>query len=104
MAQLPREILAESTRLFHDVRAEDIDAETHADFVIARVLDRGTMASVGALLRYYGTERIRDFFRRGGTRRLSARTVPIWVAYLKLEPDECTPRSSLRRSSPFWNG
>ena len=99
---LPDEILAEATTLFHDVRAEDIDPEAHAPFVIARVLDRGTMRSVRALLRFYGKERIRGFFRAGGMDRVSKRTVPLWAAFLDLTPDECTPRSSPRRSSPFW--
>src|SRR5262245_13551938 len=99
---LPEEILAESTTLFHDVRAEDVDPELHAEFVIARVLDHGTMRSVGALLRYYGKDRIRDFFREGGSERVSRRTVPLWAAFLNLAPDECSPRSSPRRSSPFW--
>jgi len=99
---LPDEILAESAALFHDVRAEQIDPEAHAPFVIARVLDRGTLRSVRALLRFYGEDRIRSFFRQGGTDRVSRRTVPLWAAFLQLAPDECTPRSSPRRSSPFW--
>ena len=53
---LPDEVLAEATALFHDVRAEDIDPEVHAPFVIARVLDRGTLRSVKALLRFYGRD------------------------------------------------
>ncbi len=99
---LPDEILAEATVLFHDVRAEDIDPEVHAPFVIARVLDRGTLRSVKALLRHYGRERIRRFFREGGAGRVSRRTVPLWAAFLQLAPDECTPKSSPRPSSPFW--
>jgi hypothetical protein len=99
---LPEEILAESTALFHDTRAQDIDPKTHAAFVIARVLDRGTLLSVGALLRYYGRERIRSFLREGGTERVSRRTVPLWTAFLQISPEECTPRSSPHRSSRFW--
>jgi len=99
---LPDEILAESSALFHDTRVQDIDPKSHAAFVIARVLDRGTLASVGALLRYYGRERIRDFLREGGTQRVSRRTVPLWAAFLQIAPDECTLRSSPHRSSPFW--
>ena len=99
---LPREILDESSVLFPDVRPEDVDPEAHAAFVIARVLDHGTVRSVRALLRYYGSDRIRAFFREGGAGRVSPRTVPLWVAFLNLAPDECTPRSSPRPSSPFW--
>lgn len=99
---LPAEIQAESAILFHDVRSEDVDPEAHAAFVIARVLDHGTLRSVGALLRFYGQDRLRDFFREGGASRVSRRTVPLWTAFLELVPEECTPRFSRRRSSPFW--
>jgi len=100
---LPIEILDESSVLFHDVRTEDIDPEQHAAFVIARVLDHGTMRSVTSLLRYYGPDRIRAFFRAGGADRVSRRTVPLWMAVLGLTPDECIPTFSRRRRSPFWN-
>jgi hypothetical protein len=99
---LPDEILDEAPVLFHDVRPADIDPERHAPFVIARVLDHGTMRSVTALLRYYGRDRVRRFFCDGGLDRLSRRTVPLWLAFLGLSRDECTPQSSLSRSSPFW--
>lgn len=99
---LPSEILDESSVLFRDVRPEDVDSEAHAAFVIARVLDHGTVRSVRALLCHYGPDRIRAFFREGGTDRVSRRTVPLWAAFLELAPDECTPRSSPRPSSPFW--
>ena len=85
---LPDEILTESAALFHDTRAETIDPEAHAAFVIARVLDRGTLTSVSALLRFYGTERIRRFFLDGGAGRVSRRTLPLWVAFLQIAPDE----------------
>jgi hypothetical protein len=99
---LPAEIEAESVALFHDVRLEDIDPDAHAAFVMARVLDHGTLRSVRALLRFYGRDRIRDFFREGGAARVSPRTVPLWTAFFELAPEECTPKSSSRRSSPFW--
>ena len=98
---LPNEILDEASVLFHDTRVQDIDPIAHADFVISRVLDRGTLRSVGALLHYYGRERIRSFLREGGTKRVSRRTVPLWAAFLQIAPEECTPRSSLNPSSPF---
>jgi len=99
---LPRELLDEAAVLFRDVCPEEIDAEAHAAFVIARVLDFGTVRSVRALLRHYGPDRLRTFFREGGASRVSRRTVPLWTAFLELTADECTPRSSPRRSSPFW--
>ncbi len=102
LSALPHEILDEAQILFHDVRPDGVDAEEHASFVIARVLDRGSMASVRALLRHYGVERVRDFFRQGGAGRISRRTVPLWAAYLQLTEDECAPTSSPIRRTPYW--
>jgi hypothetical protein len=56
VAALPGEILAESAVLFADVPAGAIDPDAHAAFVIARVLERGTLRSVAALVRRYGLE------------------------------------------------
>lgn len=99
---LPDEILAESAVLFHDTRVEDIDSETHAAFVIERVLDHGTMRSVRTLLRHYGRDGVRQFFISGGAARVARRTLPLWAAFLQFTLDECTETSSPRRSSPFW--
>lgn len=83
-------ILAEWNALFHDTRAEEVDPEAHGDFVIARVLDRGTISSVGAVLRYYGRERVRAFLCGTGANRVSRRTLPLWRAFLRITPNECT--------------
>lgn len=99
---LPDAILAESQILFHDTRVEDVDLERHAPFVIARVLERGTAQSVRALFKLYGKERIRQFFRDGGTSQLSRRTIPLWLDYFQLSPDECISKSFPRPRSPFW--
>ena len=102
MPGLPQEILDEARVLFEDVRVRDIDPEAHAPFIIARVLDRGTIRSVAALRRYYGQARIATFFREGGALQVAKRTVPLWAAYLKLSEDECRQKSSARSRSPFW--
>ena len=81
----------------------DVDPIAHADFVIARVLERGTLRSVRALLRAYGVEGVRRFFRESGVDQVSARTVSLWMAYLHLRPDECTSRSSRMPSARYWN-
>jgi hypothetical protein len=101
---LPREIVDEAGSIFHDTRIDSIDPDAHAAFVIARVLDRGTMRSVAALVRTYGEDRLRTFFLDGGVGRVSPRTARLWQAYLGLSDDACTPKSSPRISSPFWNG
>lgn len=103
MAPLPPELLEEASVLFHDVRPEDVDVERHASFVIERVLDRGTMRSVAALLRLYGKARVRAFFLEGGSQRVSRPTARLWQSYFGLTDPECTPTSSARISSPHWN-
>ena len=102
MTELPLEILAESGALFDDVRLDEVDLHLRADFVIARVLERGTLSSVRALVRACGEERIRTFFREGGAFQVSRRTAALWRAYLDLSEEECTPRSSPRIRSPYW--
>jgi hypothetical protein len=102
VSHLPAEIQAEANTLFHDTRLADIDPEAHAAFVIERVLERGTMRSVRALVHSYGQDRLRQFLRDGGASRISPRTLRLWQLYLKLSDAECTPRSSPRIKSPFW--
>jgi len=104
VVELPEELLAESNRLFHDVDPVSIDAEANAGFVIARVLDRGTMRSVRALFEYYGRARILGFLKAGGIHRLASRTVPLWLAYFDLDLAVCTPKSSFRPKFICWKG
>jgi len=99
---LPAEILEESGTLFDDVRPEDIDPQVHAAFVIARVLDRGTLRSVRELVRIYGLDRVRSFLRAGGLLQVSRRTAALWTTFLDLDEVECTSRSSPRSRSPYW--
>jgi hypothetical protein len=102
VTELPQEILVESGALFDDVRVKEVDFRLHGDFVIARVLERGTLCSVRALVRAVDEERIRTFFRQGGAFQVSRRTAALWLAYLDLSEEECTPRSSPRIRSPYW--
>jgi hypothetical protein len=99
---LPGEILEEAAVLFEDVRVGEIEPERHAAFVIGRVLERGTMRSVAALMRYYGRGRIVAFFREEGRASVSPRTRSLWARHLELSEEECTRRSSPRIRSPFW--
>jgi len=101
---LPDPILRESRALFHDVRPADIDPEKHAAFVIARVLDRGTLGSVRALLGFYGTDRLRAFLVGSQAYRVAPRTAAFWRAFLGVSEPSCTQRSSFPRSSRFWTG
>ena len=99
---LPDPIRDEASVLFHDVRVDDVDSDRHADFVIARVLDRGTMRSVRSLYRHYGESRIRRFFEAGGGARVSPQTRALWLDHFGLDEGKCTRRSSRRIKSPFF--
>ncbi len=88
--------------LFHDVRPEQVELRAHASFVITRVLDRGTLRSVRALLRVYGKEQIRSFLVQGGVSRVSPRTAALWRVFLGITEAECTSKSSPRSRSRFW--
>ena len=49
-----------SDHLFWDTDRSLVDAVCHGDFLITRVMDRGTMADVEATWAHYGPDRIRD--------------------------------------------
>jgi hypothetical protein len=104
MDPLPQELLTEAAGLFHDVNPALIDAESHREFVITRVLDRGTLKSVRALFRLYGKERILEFMKSGGVHRLARRTVPLWLSFFDIDFASCTPKPSYRPSSSYWKG
>lgn len=99
---MPDALLRESSVLFDDTRVEDIDLDEHAPFVIERVIERGTLASVHAMVSYYGRDQLRAFFLAGGARRLSRRSVPLWASYLGLSFADCTSISSAQNRSRFW--
>lgn len=100
---VPKAISDEAGILFHDTRLADIDVELHAPFIIRRVLDRGTLTSVRALLAHYGEERVRAYLVAGGLARLDRRTASLWRAYFGITEGECTSKSSLPRKSAFWS-
>ncbi len=89
--------------LFWDCRPESLDTETHAPFILGRILEYGSLAAVRWALRTYGTQRLERFLRERGVRALSRKTLSFWTLLLDLEGEACFERSSLSRSRPFWN-
>ncbi|MBL9150956.1 MAG: hypothetical protein JNK37_00640 [Verrucomicrobiales bacterium] len=70
----PRWIDGLSRHVFWDTDPASIDPERHGDFVIVRVMDRGTLADVKAVWDYYGSERVRVALLRApslGTKTIS---------------------------------
>lgn len=89
--------------LFWDCRPETIDTETHAPYVLERILEYGSLAGVRWALGTYEAERIKEFIRSRGIRTLSRKTLRFWALLLGLEDEACFEKSSLSRSRLFWD-
>jgi hypothetical protein len=73
MDPLPEDV----TRLFWDVDPTTVDLEKHADYVMERVMSRGTLTAMRWLRAHYARERLADFLSRKG-HRLSPRDRAYW--------------------------
>jgi len=89
--------------LFWDCRADTLDLDVHAPFVLERILEYGSLAAVRWAMEQYGPARIRAFLRHRGWRTLSRKTLAFWTMILDLENEACFQRSSLDRSRAFWD-
>ena len=93
----------EFQRLFWDYQTDQLDPETHAPFILERLMEYGSLASVRWALQVYGLERIKRFLMERGRRTLSRKTLAFWIMLLGLDAEPCFEKSSLARSRPFWN-
>ena len=66
-----------SDHLFWDVDRSSVDAEEHRQFIIPRIMDRGTLDDVKAAWRYYGEENIREVLL--GARVLQRKTISFFA-------------------------
>lgn len=89
--------------LLWEYRPESIDTDAHAQLVLERVLEYGSLEAVRWALVTYGPARIEQFLRHRGVRVLSRKTLSFWVVLLGLEGDECFATSSLTSSRPYWD-
>ncbi len=62
-------------RIFWDVDMDRLDFDLKADFIIARVFERGDVEDIRACRRYYGDERVREAL-------LGAKFLPLPTVYL----------------------
>ncbi|MEI8207528.1 MAG: hypothetical protein WCG03_11680 [Kiritimatiellales bacterium] len=77
-----------SAFLFWDVDSSGIDPEAHQQFIIPRVMDRGTLADVKAVWDYYGEEKIKQTLLNAAT--LGRKTVAFFANQFDL------PRNAFR--------
>ena len=94
---------SEVRHLFWDCQPERLDLGAHAPFILERVLEYGSLASVRWAVEVYGAARIKEFLMGRGRRTLSRKTLAFWTLILGLDTEPCFERSSLARSRPFWN-
>ncbi len=100
----PLQTLPESVRtLLWDVDLAAFDPQAHPEQVLERVLELGTPEDFRWSRDVYGLDRIRDFVRTEGVRRLNPRALNYWAWRLDIGERECLVTSSLRNKSPLWN-
>ena len=96
---MPGEDLPDSVKLlFWDVEADTVDLESHADYVMERVMSRGSWEAMKWLRARYARESLADFLRRRGE-RLTPRDRAYW-ALVAGEPAPLEPGGG----RPTWAG
>lgn len=85
--------------LFWETDPSSLDAERHADHILARVLEFGGLPEVRWAMDYYGLERIHEFFRSVGHPELSPRTIQFWRAVFLADKEPWAERPAWRKSS-----
>lgn len=74
-----------SESLFWDTDREQIEAETHAAFIIVRVMERGTSEDVRRTWDFYGAEKIKECLLKAPS--LSPETVAFFANQFELPRD-----------------
>ncbi len=83
-ATLPDDV----ARLFWDVDPATVDLDSHADYVMERIMSRGTFDAMRWLRVTYDTERLADFLTRKAA-RLAPRDRAYWCLIAGVAcPDE----------------
>ncbi len=78
---------ADVERLFWDVEPASVDLRAHGDYVMERVMTRGSLAAMTWLRSTYTADELADFLERRG-RRLAPRDRAYWRLVAGLPPDD----------------
>ncbi len=81
MARLPRRL----EWLFWEADFRALDDRRDADYILARILEHGTMDAVHWVMRHYGLRRIHRFFQTAGHPEITERTRAFWRVVLHAE-------------------
>lgn len=99
---LPDDLGEAARSLFWDTDASNLDVSAHWQYILGRVLEYGTMASVRWALGTYGEAKIREFLLSRGLQVLSRKTVNYWAMRLGLQDEECIQRFLKGPRNPLW--
>jgi|WetSurMetagenome_2_1015567.scaffolds.fasta_scaffold154728_3 hypothetical protein len=92
MSPEPVPQIPESTApFFQDVTFSRLDVAEHADLVCERILAYGNRAEVRWLLKTYGQQRVQDWIRMAGQKRLPRRRYNLWCHLFNLPAQETQP-------------
>ncbi len=92
--------IPESLRwLFWEADFDALGADQDADYILARVLERGRLADVQWVIDRYGKSRIHRFFRDVGHPELSKRTICFWRVVFDAEEEPWRQRPDWRTNS-----
>lgn len=75
-----------SPTLFWDVNVAEMDESAHRNFIIPRVMDRGTHSDVLAVWAYYGPESVKESLLR--TPSLQQKTIFFFANQFRLHPED----------------
>jgi hypothetical protein len=84
---------------FQDVDINQLDQETHTDFIIKRLLERGSTSDILWLKQKYTKKKFRHVLQT--YRDLSRKTGMFWAALLNMQPSEVKCLQTPYRAIPF---
>ncbi len=94
-------LCAKYPAIFWDINPADVDDKKHSAYVIERILEHGSLASVRDLLLLFPAQRIANVVKN--SRRISRKTALFWTAHLGIkEGVRCLSKEFLNPLSRPW--
>lgn len=102
---MPRRLPKHLWPLLWDSTPQRVDVTRDVDYLMARVLEFGTLRDVAWLLRRYGPRAVHRFLRDSAHPELSRRTVQFWRSYFRAKDETWRKPPAFRNSSTAsWLG
>jgi len=87
------------TELFWDCNIDSIDPIENKEFIIERILSRGSMDDFNWAIQFYDIDTIKKVVLRNKT--LDIKSQNLWCRYFNINNNLCTRKQSTQRQSPF---